>query len=252
MKKLVFYLSLLSIIFLSACQKETQQEYASFSSSTKKTDWLNSKLDANISQSKQSIDCYLFKPEDLSGLLNTQNLYEVRFVLGYEKGGIQINAVGVNFLGDELKRVPSKTFFDASFDQKLLKLNTSLENIVDESSLVSNYLLSPKKSLTYIQDYRKKIMSGNELNEIALFKGERIDHFCIEKKVLSEMVMMNKAAYIALFLGVNKGKLTAVSIGMDQNKNLVLPMSEKEETDFSGYVFGLSKQCLSTNIVSNP
>lgn len=244
MKKAVLYFSIISTIFLAGCQKETQQEEVNLSSVAPRSQWLNSNLDSRFSESQQLTTCYLFKPEDLSELISAENLYEVRFVLGYANKAIQINAVGVDALGNELKSVSSNVFFDETFVQKLMQLKFSPDNKNTDNGVVYEHLLSPKKAFDYIEDWNKKLILGSELDEVTSYNGLRIHHFSLDKEVVLDMVMMNRAANIALFLGLNdKGKMTTVFMGLDGENNLILPSPGAREDDLSGKIYDFTRPC---------
>jgi hypothetical protein len=253
MKKVVLCFSIISAIFFAACQKDTQQEEVNLSSVAQRAEWLNSDLDSRFSQSQQLTTCYLFKPEDLSELVSTLNLYEVRFVLGYANDAIRINAVGVDALGNELKIVSSSVLFDGSFTQKLEQLNSlpDKENIGD--GVVSQHLLLPKKAFHYIQDWHQKLVQGVELDEVTSYNGLRIHHFSLEKEVVLDMAIMNRAAKIALFLGLNdKGKMTTVFMGLDSQNNLILPSPEARDEDLTGKIYDFTRPCPPAHDFSDP
>ena len=184
----------------------------------------------------------MFKPEELSALISTNNFDHLRFVLGLSNNIIQIDAVGVDTFGNELKSVTSKVFSDKSFTQKLTKLSTSPEDWAQGNNVIDKHLLSPKKAFSYIQEWQEKLIQGNQLDEITSYDTERIHHFSLEKEPILDMVMNGRTVKIALFLSLNKeGKMTTVFIGLDRDKNLVLPDPEKK--DVSGSVYDFTRPC---------
>ncbi|WP_281232167.1 hypothetical protein [Flavobacterium gelatinilyticum] len=231
MKNTILCAAMAAMLFAVSCQKDNSQEDNSAISKAQKQDWLTADLNSEFADSQKKVTAYLLPVEDVAKLINTPDVLNVRFVLGYENNTIQIDVVGVDKEGNELGTVKSKILKEADYGTELAKLNQlSVSKTKKRTALQNEHLLSPQAAFAGIEAWQQKLNTVSDLNEITSYNGDRFVHFTLEAEVLQAMI--NKSsANIGVFLGLNpKGKVTTILVGLDKNNAVKkASLTSKEE-----------------------
>lgn len=233
MKKTNLYAALIAIFILISCQKDASQEDVAAVSTTQKDNWLTANLDAKFASSQKQVKSYVFSSQEFSELNSTPNLHHLRFVLGYENGIINIDAVGVNAKGKEVSRIKSKVSFAFSDEDKLANLNQVTVDITKKRSATLNkHLLSPKTAFSGIEAWQSKLDKVQDLNEITSYDNLRIQHYGLETEVINTIINKSGVVNVGLFLGLNnEGKLTTIFVGLDKDNNVKTSSPTSKEVD---------------------
>ena len=222
MKKRNFCIALMILLVTFSCQKETSQDDVSLNSvSNKKENWLKADLNTEFASSQKQVTAYLFPTEELDKLVNTPNIEEVRFVLGYADNIIQIEVVGVDKSGKKLGLVESTVLKDISSQNNLVELNKLTVNTTKKRSLLLNeHILLPNYAYTWIDGWQEKLKTVSDLDESLSYEGTRFRYYSLEADVVKEMTS-KKSLNVGLFLGLNpKGKVTTILINLDKNNGI--------------------------------
>ncbi|PWB19038.1 hypothetical protein [Flavobacterium sp. HTF] len=216
-KTILFAVSAMFLMF--SCQKDNSQEESGVVSAAQKENWLSANLDSKFANSQKQVTAYLFANEEMSKLVKTPNITEVRFVLGYESNTIQVSIVGVDKSGKELGKINSTILKESNYEAKLSKLNElSVSKTNKRTPLVSEHLLLPKDAYAGILGWKEKLNSVKDLDEVTSYDGLRFRHFSLESSIVETMVNKANTANIGVFFGLNpKGKVTTILISLDKN-----------------------------------
>ncbi|CAD0005646.1 MULTISPECIES: hypothetical protein [Flavobacterium] len=229
MKKIKVHIVFTIMVFMFSCQKESTQDDAISATTLQKESWLTAKLDAKFASSQKQVAAYLFSTEEMKALVETPNIEEVHFVLGYADNTIRIEVIGVDKSGDDLGSVKSTILKELNLT-KLNELSISKTN--KRTSLLTKHLLLPKDASVWIEAWQKKLNTVSDLDEITSYEGNRFRYFSLESEIIEAMVAKNNKN-IGVFLGLNsKGKVTTILIGLDQNnviKTTTLTSKEAED-----------------------
>lgn len=184
----------------------------------------------------------MFANDEMSKLVKTPNITEVRFVLGYKNNIIQVSIVGVDKYGKELGKVNSTILKEPNYTSKLSKLNEVSNGKTNKgTALLNAHVLLPKDAFAGIEAWQEKLSSVSNLDEVTSYEGLRFRYFSLESDVIAAMADKSKTVNIAMFFGLNpKGKVTTILIGLDGN-NAIKGSSQtsKEETD----VYDATRPC---------
>src|SRR5687768_2973486 len=123
MKKTILYATISAMFLIFSCQKDNSQEDSVSVSAIQKENWITADLDSKFANSQRQVTAYLFDNDEMSKLVKTSNINEVRFVLGYSDNTIQIDVVGVDKSGKKLGTVSSTILKDSNYSKKLDELN---------------------------------------------------------------------------------------------------------------------------------
>ena len=208
-----------AMVLIFSCQKDNSQEESGVVSATQKENWLSANLDSKFANSQKQVTAYLFANDEMSKLVKTPNITEVRFILGYESNTIQVSIVGVDKSGKELGKVNSTILKESNYEAKLSKLNElSVSKTNKRTPLVSEHLLVPKDAYAGILGWKEKLNSVKDLDEVTSYDGLRFRHFSLESSIVEAMVDKGNTANIGVFFGLNpKGKVTTILISLDKN-----------------------------------
>jgi len=208
-----------AIFSMISCQKDNSQEESGFISAVQKENWLKADLDSKFANSQKQVSAYLFANDEMSKLVKTPNVKEVRFVLGYENNTIQVSIVGVDKAGKELGKINSTILKESNYAAKLSKLGElSVSKTNKRTALVTEHLLLPKDAYKGILGWQEKLNSVKDLDEVTSYQGLRFRHFSLESSIVESMVDKANTANIGVFFGLNpKGKVTTILIGLDKN-----------------------------------
>lgn len=206
------------MLLMVSCQKDNSQEEIIATTKTQKENWLTAKLDTQFANSQKQVTAYLFPTEQLDKLVNTANVEEVHFVLGYADNTIQINVIGVDKEGKKLGTVESTILKDISFQNDLVELNKLTVNTTQKRTLLLNqHLILPKDAYSWIDAWQEKLNNISDLDEVLSYEGTRFRYYSFEADVLKDMTAKGGSS-IGLFLGLNsKGKVTTILINLDKN-----------------------------------
>ena len=154
-------------------------------------------------------------------MVNTPNVEEVRFVLGYEGNTIQIDAAGVDKSGKKLGSVESTVLKDINVQNNLVELKKLTVNTTKKRSLLLNeHILVPSYAFAWIDAWQEKLSSVSDLDEVLSYEGTRFRYYSLEADVVKEMTS-KKSENVGLFLGLNpKGKVTTILINLDKNNGI--------------------------------
>jgi hypothetical protein len=208
-----------AIFSMISCQKDNSQEESGSISAVQKENWLKADLDSKFANSQKQVSAYLFANDEMSKLVKTPNVKEVRFVLGYENNTIQVSIVGVDKAGKELGKINSTILKESNYAAKLSKLGElSVSKTNKRTALVTEHLLLPKDAYAGILGWQEKLNSVKDLDEVTSYQGLRFRHFSLESSIVESMVDKANTANIGVFFGLNpKGKVTTILIGLDKN-----------------------------------
>jgi hypothetical protein len=208
-----------AIFSMISCQKDNSQEESGSISAVQKENWLEADLDSKFANSQKQVSAYLFANDEMSKLVKTPNVKEVRFVLGYENNTIQVSIVGVDKAGKELGKINSTILKESNYAAKLSKLGElSVSKTNKRTALVTEHLLLPKDAYKGILGWQEKLNSVKDLDEVTSYQGLRFRHFSLESSIVESMVDKANTANIGVFFGLNpKGKVTTILIGLDKN-----------------------------------
>ncbi|MBP1224654.1 hypothetical protein [Flavobacterium sp. 1355] len=221
MKKTILC-AIAAMFSMISCQKDNSQEESGAVSAAQKENWLTADLDSKFANSQKQVSAYLFANDEMSKLVKTPNIKEVRFVLGYENNTIQVSIVGVDKSGKELGKINSKILKESNYAAKLSKLNeVSVSKTNKRTPLVTEHLLLPKDAYAGILGWQEKLNSVTGLDEVTSYNGLRFRHFSLESSIIETMVNKANTANIGVFFGLNpKGKVTTILIGLDKNNSI--------------------------------
>ncbi|WP_431242777.1 hypothetical protein ACQ9BO_24020 [Flavobacterium sp. P21] len=219
MKKTILFGLVGAALIMFSCQKDNSQENSSAVSATEQENWLTAKLDADFASSQEQVTAYLFSSTELSALVETPNVENVQFVLGYSDNTLQIKVIGVDKSGKELGSLDSKILKDPSYAAKLAKLETGETSKTDKgSALLNEHLMLSQEAYDGIVAWQNKLKTVTDLNEITSYEGARFQHYSLEAAVVAEMLKGEDTPNIGLFLGLNGiGKVTGILIELDKN-----------------------------------
>ncbi|MBP1224655.1 hypothetical protein [Flavobacterium sp. 1355] len=222
MKKTILYATISAMFLIFSCQKDNSQEDSVSVSAIQKENWLTADLDSKFANSQKQVTAYLFDNDEMSKLVKTPNINEVRFVLGYSDNTIQIDVVGVDKSGKKLGTVSSTILKDSNYSKKLDELNdVSVSTTNKRTALLNAHLLSPKDAFKGIEAWQKKLSSVSDLDEITSHEGSRFRYFSLESDIVKAMVDKSGTANIGLFLGLNPvGKVTTILISLDKSNTI--------------------------------
>lgn len=248
MKKVFSYGAILLLIVGLSCQKEEIIEDGKSHSVDTKKSWLDVNLNSSFAIKQREVTSYVFSAKELAKVINDQEVKEVLFVLGFEKGRIKIEAVGVDQLDKEIVGITSHVFVKTNYENQLMKLNNNDSYKISSRPIVSKHILDSKLAFQGIQSWKDKLSKNIDLNEITSYGGDRIRYYSLEKEVIQAMIDNPKTINIGLFLGLNSdGKLTTIFIGLDKDNNIsVSPFSSAKGTSIEGIdgpVFDFSTPC---------
>ena len=243
MKKTILYATMSAIFLMFSCQKDNPHENSVSVSAIQKGNWLTADLDSKFANSQKQVTAYLFDNDEMSKLVKTPNITEVRFVLGYSDNTIQIDVVGVDKSGKKLGTVKSKILNEQNYTKKLNELNNvSVSTTNKRTALLNAHLLSPKDAFKGIEAWQKKLSSVSDLDEITSHEGTRFRYFSLESDIVKAMADQSGTANIGLFLGLNAvGKVTTILISLDKN-NTIKKTSLASKTATSD-VYDASRPC---------
>jgi hypothetical protein len=218
MKKTILC-AIAAMFSMISCQKDNSQEESGAVSAAQKENWLTADLDSKFANSQKQVSAYLFANDEMSKLVKTPNIKEVRFVLGYENNTIQVSIVGVDKAGKELGKINSTILKESNYAIKLSKLGKlSVSKTNKRTPLVTEHLLLPKDAYAGILGWQEKLNSVKDLDEVTSYDGLRFRHFSLESAIVEAMVDKANTANIGVFFGLNpKGKITTILIGLDKN-----------------------------------
>lgn len=218
MKKTILC-AIAAMFSMISCQKDNSQEESGAVSAAQKENWLTADLDSKFANSQKQVSAYLFANDEMSKLVKTPNIKEVRFVLGYENNTIQVSIVGVDKAGKELGKINSTILKESNYAIKLSKLGKlSVSKTNKRTPLVTEHLLLPKDAYAGILGWQEKLNSVKDLDEVTSYDGLRFRHFSLESAIVEAMVDKANTANIGVFFGLNpKGKVTTILIGLDKN-----------------------------------
>lgn len=233
MKKTILCLTLPAIFLMLSCQKDNSQDENTNLSSIQKENWLSADLDAKFANSQKQVTAYLFANEEMSKLVETPNIKEVHFVLGYSDSTIQISIVGVDKSGKKLGTVNSTILKEPNYETKLNKLSElSVSQTRKRTTLLNSHLLLSKDALAGIKSWKEKLNSVSDLNEVTSYEGARFRYFILESDIVKDMVDKTGTKNIGVFFGLNpKGKVTTILIGLDKNNAIKQSTSISKEID---------------------
>lgn len=234
MKKRNFCIALMTLFVAFSCQKDASQDDGSLNSvSNKKENWLKADLNTEFASSQKQVTAYLFPTEKLDKLVNTPNVEEIRFVLGYVDNTIQIEVTGVDKSGEKLGSVESTVLKDISVQNNLVELKKLTVNTTKKRSLLLNeHILVPSYAFAWIDAWQEKLSTVSDLDEVLSYEGTRFRYYSLEAGVVKEMTS-EKSANVGLFLGLNpKGKVTTILINLDKNNGIKkASQTSKDDTD---------------------
>ncbi|MTH17351.1 hypothetical protein [Flavobacterium sp. LC2016-01] len=214
-------------IIMFSCQKDNSQDNGSAVSAKEQENWLTANLDANFANSQKQVTAYLFSTDELSKLVETPNVENVQFVLGYSDNTVQIKVIGVDKAGKELASVDSKILKDPSYDAKLAKLENGLTSKTDKgSALLNEHLMLSQEAFDGIVAWQEKLKTVSGLNEVTSYEGARFQHYSLEAAVVVEMLKGKDTPNIGVFLGLNGiGKVTTILVELDKNNAIKSKLS---------------------------
>lgn len=234
---------------LISCQEDEAKEenLNELSFSVFKKKWTDSNLNFSLLGKKESTTCYLFSKNEINDLQENSRLEKLRFVLGLTNGKIDIKTQGVDINGEGLGIINSEIYFEKSLDESIVKLGYSNQKFISNNSISTNHLLNPQKAFEYINKWNKRSNETKILSNIVSYDNNRIKHFSIEKEVINEISHFTNFNYLGVILGVNpEGKLTTVLVGLDENKNIILPSSLSKTGESNGGIYDFTQPCPST------
>ncbi|MEN2414758.1 hypothetical protein [Flavobacterium mesophilum] len=228
-KTTLFGLAGVALIVFS-CQKDNSQDNGSAVSATEQENWLTAKLDNNFASSQKQVTAYLFSTTELSALVETPNVENVQFILGYSDNTLQIKVIGVDKSGKELASVDSKILKDPSYADKLAKLQNGETSKTDKgSALLNEHLILSQEAFDGIVAWQEKLQTVTDLDKVTSYEGARFQHYSLEAAVVAEMLKGQNTENIGLFLGLNGiGKVTAFLVELDKNNAI------KSKTSLTG------------------
>ncbi|MFC7773800.1 hypothetical protein [Flavobacterium sp. GCM10027622] len=241
--------SFLIFLALESCQKEDlkieNSSESNFVAFQKK--WKEAELNSNALKIQGNSTCYLFSKETINGLLLNTHVVNFRFVLGLTNEKLDIKVQGVDLEGVNRGVVNSIISNDRSVASVLKVLHTSTLKSSSNRSIVGQHLLEPKVAFDYINKWNTKLKNATGVEDVVSYDMERIRHFSIEKEVITEIAKSNGFKYLGVFFGINpEGKLTTVLVGLDENKNIILPSSLSRDASELGGVYDFTKPCPNT------
>lgn len=237
MKKITLLACSTMAFFMFSCQKDNVQEDGGKATSSKKEAWLGATLNANFAASQKQVTAYLFSSEELTTLISASDLHHLRFVLGYNNGIIQIDAVGVSSKGKETGRIVSKALIVSSFTDQLAVLNQFVPNTNKKNVILNKHLLSSKAAYDGIEAWQNKLSKAESLDEITSYDDLRIQSYKVETVVIKDMLDKSGTANVGLFLGLNnEGKMTTVFVALDKD-NAIKKSSPTSKTSEEIYDF---------------
>jgi hypothetical protein len=221
MKKTVMVSAFMAIFLIFACQKDGTTENGSIVSTREQQNWQTAKLDAKFADSQKQVTGYLFPTDEMSKLVETPNVVNVRFVLGYSDNTLQIKVLGVDKSGNELASVDSAILRETSYADKLSVLNVSKSKANKGVNLLDEHLLFPKEAFDGIKAWQEKLNTVSDLDEVLSYEGKRFTHYSIEKEIIADILKNKNTTNVGLFLGLNPiGKVTTILIGLDKNNSI--------------------------------
>ncbi|WP_291140679.1 hypothetical protein [Flavobacterium sp. UBA7680] len=230
MKKII--LGAAVMFLMVSCQKDNSQEEVNAISKTEKENWLKADLNTEFASSQKQVTAYLFPTQELDKLVNTPNVEEVRFVLGYADNTIQIEVVGIDESGKKLGIVKSVVLKDISVQNNLVELKKLTVNTAKKRSLLLNeHILLPNYAFTWIDAWQEKLNTVSDLDEALSYEGTRFRYYSLEAAVVKEMTS-KKSANVGLFLGLNqKGKVTTILVNLDKNNGIKKTSLTSKDTE---------------------
>ncbi|MEN2414755.1 hypothetical protein [Flavobacterium mesophilum] len=230
MKKTILFGLAGTVLMMFSCQKDNSQDNGSAVSATEQENWLTAKLDAGFASSQEQVTAYLFSTTEFSKLVETPNVENLQFVLGYSDKTLQIKVIGVDKSGKELASMDSKILKDPAYNDKLVKLENGETSKTDKgSALLNEHLMLSKEAFDGIVAWQNKLKTVTDLNEVTSYEGARFQHYSLEAAVVAEMLKGGNTANIGLFLGLNaKGKVTTILVELDKNNAI------KSKTSLTG------------------
>ncbi|OXA77353.1 hypothetical protein SAMN05444397_103512 [Flavobacterium aquidurense] len=221
MKKTILSGAIVATLLFFSCQNENSQGNTSVVSKTEQENWQTAKLDAKFADSQKQVTGYLFPTDEMSKLVETPNVVNVQFVLGYSDNTLQIKVIGVDKSGNELAGVDSQILKEASYTDKLAVLNVSKSKANKGVELLDKHLLFPKEAFDGITAWQEKLNSVTGLDEVLSYEGKRFKHYSLEKEIITDLLKNNNTTNVGLFLGLNPvGKVTTILIGLDKNNSI--------------------------------
>ena len=221
MKKTILSIAVLAVLLMFSCQKENATENGSIVSTTEQQNWQTAKLDAKFADSQKQVTGYLFPTDEMSKLVETPNVVNVQFVLGYSDNTLQIKVIGVDKSGKELASVDSEILKENGYADKLAALNVSKSKANKGVNLLDEHLLFPKEAFDGIKAWQEKLNTVSDLDEVLSYEGKRFTHYSIEKEIVADLLKNKNTTNVGLFLGLNPvGKVTTILIGLDQNNSI--------------------------------
>lgn len=230
MKKRIFCIALMTLFVAFSCQKEASPEDGSLNTASKKENWLTANLDAEFASSQKQVTAYLFSTEKLDKLVNTPNVEEVHFVLGYADNTIQVDIVGVDKTGKKLGTLESKILKDVSSQNNLVELNkVSINTKKKRTSLLNEHLLLSNNAYLWINAWQEKLNTVSDLEESLSYEGERFRYYRLEADVVRDMTAKG-SENVGVFLGLNTyKKVTTILINSDKN-NIIKKASQTSKS----------------------
>ena len=177
MKRTILYATMSAMFLIFSCQKDNTQEDSVSVSAIQKENWLAADLDSKFANSQKQVTAYLFDNDEMSKLVKTSNINEVRFVLGYSDNTIQIDVVGVDKSGKKLGSVKSKILNEQNYTKKLNELNdvsVSTTNkrtallITDTYLAINDYIfIPPLSTVSFIVNVADTLENDNiQINKL--------------------------------------------------------------------------------------
>ncbi|MEN2414757.1 hypothetical protein [Flavobacterium mesophilum] len=230
MKKVTLFGLAGATLMMFSCQKDNSQDNSSAVSATEQENWLTAKLDADFASSQEQVTAYLFSTTELSKLVETPNVENVQFVLGYSDKILQIKVIGVDKSGKELASVDSEILKDPSYADKLAKLQNGETSKSDKgSALLNEHLMLSQEAFEGIVAWQEKLKTVTDLDKVTSYEGARFQHYSLEAAVVAEMLKGQNTENIGLFLGLNGiGKVTTILVELDKNNAI------KSKTSLTG------------------
>lgn len=222
MKKKTSLLGAFTVLFLMfACQKESSTENESVVSTTEQQNWQTAKLDAKFAESQKQVTAYLFPVNDMSKVVETANVANVQFVLGYSDNTLQIKVIGVDNSGNELASVDSQILREPSYTDKLAVLNVSKNKADKGVALLNEHLLMPKEAFEGIKAWQDKLNMVADLDEVLSYEGKRFKHYSLEAAIVADLLKNKSNTKIGLLLGLNPlGKVTTILVGLNEGNSI--------------------------------
>jgi hypothetical protein len=221
MKKTSILIAFIAMFLIFACQKDGTTENGSIVSTAEQQNWQTAKLDAKFADSQKQVTAYLFSTDEMSKLVQTPNVENVQFVLGYSDNTLQIKVIGVDKSGNELASVDSEILKENGYADKLAALNVSKNKANKGVNLLDEHLLFPKEAFDGITAWQEKLNTLSDIDEVLSYEGKRFKHFSLEAGIVADLLKNKNATNIGLFLGLNPvGKVTTILIGLDKNNSI--------------------------------